>query len=386
MSLAGLRRSTARISTTPGDAALALVFLILGQLDAWFGSEWIGSSLGNAALMAVCSIALAWRRRWPIGTLAVVVGGLVVDSIFIGASESPVSLLIVLVAAYSAAAHARSIVIPILLLVIGIGVHDSLDPQIKTVGDALYDSTIVTLVFLVGLSTRWRQRRLEAKETEYDQRVVEHEALAAEEREDERRRIARELHDIVSHSLGIVVVQAGAAEQMLERDPDQARVAIQSVRSTALEAINEMSRLLGLIRGEVDATREPQPSLSQVPALAQRMRDAGLHVELVVTGSPVSMSAAVELSAYRIVQEAMTNVLKHAPDSTARVELEYADDELRVSVSNDAQSDRSDKSEQLVGGRGLVGLRERVAVFGGRLEAGPATGGAWQLQAALPYS
>ena len=162
--------------------------------------------------------------------------------------------------------------------------HDSLDPQIKTVGDALYDSTIVTLVFLVGLSTRWRQRRLEAKETEYDQRVVEHEALAAEEREDERRRIARELHDIVSHSLGIVVVQAGAAEQMLERDPDQARVAIQSVRSTALEAINEMSRLLGLIRGEVDATREPQPSLSQVPALAQRMRDAGLHVELVVDG------------------------------------------------------------------------------------------------------
>ena len=311
MSLAGLRRSTARISTTPGDAALALVFLILGQLDAWFGSEWIGSSLGNAALMAVCSIALAWRRRWPIGTLAVVVGGLVVDSIFIGASESPVSLLIVLVAAYSAAAHARSIVIPILLLVIGIGVHDSLDPQIKTVGDALYDSTIVTLVFLVGLSTRvasvgLKRRRLNTTNASSNTRRWP--PRSAKTNGVALRASCTTSCRTVSASSWCKPAQPSRCLSAIQTRPGS-RFS-QSV-STALEAINEMSRLLGLIRGEVDATREPQPSLSQVPALAQRMRDAGLHVELVVTGSPVSMSAAVELQAYRIVQEAMTNVLEH---------------------------------------------------------------------------
>ena len=240
-----------------------------------------------------------------------------------GASDSPTSLFIVLVAAYSAVAHARSVALPILILTVGVGLHDINDPQIKSFGDAMYDWTIVGLTCLVGLTTRRRQQRLESVERDVEQRAQAQEALVAAASAEERRRMARELHDIVSHSLGIVVLQAGAAQAVLDRDPEQARTAMELVRRTGLEAITEMSRLLGLMRDEPDASRTPQPSLADVAALIERTRDAGLDVELVVEGTPYALPAAVELSAYRIVQEGLTNVLKHAAGSPTRVVLRY---------------------------------------------------------------
>ncbi len=356
---------------------------VLAQLDVFFGTAWIGPTWFNSLVMAVAAVGLVWRRTHPVAALTLAVGAIGLPAVIFGASESPTSLFIVLVAVYSAAAHSRSVLPPLVLLLVGVAMHDLNDAQIKSFGDATYDWTIVGLTFLVGLTTRWRQRRLESVERDVEERARTREALVAAVSAEERRRMARELHDIISHSLGIVVLQAGAAQAVLDRDPEQARTAMELVRRTGLEAITEMSRLLGLMRDEPDASRTPPPSLADLPALVARTRDAGLDVELAIEGAPRELPAAVELSAYRIVQEGLTNVLKHAAGTPTRVVLAYTNDELEVLVCNPAAATGSGTPS---GGRGLPGLRERVAVFGGRFDAGLTEGGTWQLHAALPVT
>ncbi len=370
-----------RIDSSPTDVAIAAVLGVLAQLDVFLGDEWLGPTWLNSLAMAAAAIALVWRRSRPVTALVVSLGAIAAPAVAYGASDSTTSLFMVLVATYSAAAHSRSVLVPFLLLSLGIALHDFNDPKIKTFGDATYDWTIVGLTFLVGLTTRWRQRRLEAVEREVAERAQAREAMAAAASAEERRRMARELHDIVSHSLGIVVLQAGAAQAVLDRDVEQARTAMELVRRTGLEAINEMSRLLGLLRDEPDASRTPQPSLADLATLIARTREAGLDVEYVVEGEPAALPAAVELSAYRILQEALTNVLKHAAGSPTRVVLSYSADQVDLLVRNRSSDVGTDTPG---GGRGLAGLRERVAVFGGRFDAGPAEGGTWQLHAVLP--
>ena len=368
---------------TPGDVLIAAALTVLSQIDAWQGSEWIGNRAANAAFLLIASVSLLWRRSRPLEVLAVVIAALVMQSLLVGTSESPTELFVVLVAAYSAAAYAANLPAVVALLAAGIATHDLMDPKIKTFGDAAYDSTIVTMAVVLGLAARARTHWLHTAQraTEAQAELAEKNAAAAVAQE--RSRIARELHDVVSHSLGIVVLQAGAAEQILDRDPEQARAAMRLIRSTGLEAITEMSRLLGVIRGEPEASRSPQPSLDGLDTLLQRARDAGLIVEFTVTGERRRLPQAIELSAYRIVQEALTNVIKHAPAARTAVTLEYSAHDLRVCVVNDVGTGAP---ADLTGGRGLYGVRERVAVFGGRLDAGPIADGQWQLLAALPVS
>ena len=240
-----LNAATRRADTSPLDVAIAIVLGVLAQLDVFLGSEWLGPLWLSSLCMLLAAGALAWRRTHPIPTLVIAAAAIAAPSVIFGASDSPTSLFIVLVAAYSAVAHARSVALPILILTVGVGLHDINDPQIKSVGDAMYDWTIVGLTCLVGLTTRRRQQRLESVERDVEQRAQAQEALVAAASAEERRRMARELHDIVSHSLGIVVLQAGAAQAVLDRDPEQARTAMELVRRTGLEAITEMSRLLG---------------------------------------------------------------------------------------------------------------------------------------------
>ena len=200
--------------------------------------------------------------------------------------------------------------------------------------------------------------------------------------EEERRRIARELHDIISHSLGVLVLQAGAAEQVLERDPERAREVLHSIRATGQEAIGEMGTLLGLIRGEAVASREPQPSLADLDRLVAKMREAGLDVGLEIQGERRPLPAALELSAFRIVQEGLTNALKHAGPAHTCVRLRYGDDELEVEVADDGNGNGNGRGNR----RGLAGIGERVAVFGGRLDAGPRPDGGWTLRAGFPLT
>jgi signal transduction histidine kinase len=223
---------------------------------------------------------------------------------------------------------------------------------------------------------------------------------------EERARIARELHDVVAHSVSVMVVQAGAARRTVAVSPDQAATALGQIESTGRQALAELRRLLGLLRdgdGEATAALAPQPSLANLDSLVAAAREAGLPVEVSVEGEPRPLPAGVDLSAYRIVQEALTNSLKHAGPARARVRVCYGREALEVQVTDDGRGEPPVAGESgLVAvtlgrggvlevpgrsngdGHGLIGMRERVALFGGTLEAGADPGGGYRVAARLP--
>jgi signal transduction histidine kinase len=234
------------------------------------------------------------------------------------------------------------------------------------------------LVFLVGA---WiAGRTIHAKTTRAAALERAQETVAAAAAEEERGRIARELHDVIAHGLGVLVLQAGAAEQILEQDPERAREVLRSIRASGNEAIAELGTLLAVARGEPESSRHPQPRLSDLEQLVAGTRKAGLAVEVLVEGRPRDLPAAVELSAYRIVQEGLTNALKHASATQARVLLRFGDDELEVHVEDNGAGGEQGEGSR----RGLAGIGERVAVFGGHFHAAAEPGRGWRLEATLP--
>lgn len=199
---------------------------------------------------------------------------------------------------------------------------------------------------------------------------------------DERERIARELHDVVAHRLSAIAVQAGAGLHVLHEDPDRARGAFEAIDETARSGLTEMRQALGLLRAQdAGAALAPQPSLRDVEHLAQESRDAGVPVELIVSGDPAGLPAGLDLSAYRILQEALTNVRRHADGATARVEVVVDPRRLRLRVADTGGGATAAEHET---GHGLVGIRERVALYGGALEAGPQPGGGFLVAADIP--
>jgi signal transduction histidine kinase len=187
------------------------------------------------------------------------------------------------------------------------------------------------------------------------------------------------LHDIISHGLGLVVLQAGVADQVLDHDPNRAREALAQIRQTGQEAIGELSTLVGLIR-EDPPTSDPQPTLADIERLVESTRAAGLDVHLRTQGPLRPLPAAVELNAYRVVQEGLTNALKHAGHAKVNVVLQYLPSNLEIEIVDDGHG-----AQRGSGGRyGLPGLRERVAVFGGRFEAGSQPAGGWRIRASFP--
>jgi signal transduction histidine kinase len=200
----------------------------------------------------------------------------------------------------------------------------------------------------------------------------------------ERGRIARELHDVIAHSVSLMGVQAGAVERVLERDPDRAREALRSIQATARESVGELRRLLGILRADQEpAGLAPQPGLGALAALIEESRRAGLPTELAVDGEARPLPAGVELSAYRVAQEALTNVRKHAPGARTSVVVRYGPDDLELCVRNAAAA--TNGAEPASGtSHGLVGMRERVALYGGSLEARPEPGGGFLVRARLP--
>lgn len=373
------------------DLALAGVLLVYGELDAFLTGEWHGDHAVTGVVVALMAASLAFRRTAPLVTLAVPVAGLAGLSVAYGGSETGANLFILLAATYSVALYGPDPMAAAVVYGITAVVHTALTPEVHGVGDWLWEPVMFTLAFGVGMAMRGRQSRSDAL-------AARAEALAVAAAEEERRRIARELHDIVSHGLGVMVLQAGAADQVLDRDPARAREALASIRAVGQEAIGEMGMLLGLIRGDGRTPLEPQPSLADVEALVARTREAGLGVELEVEGERRPLPAALELSAYRIVQEGLTNALKHAGSARARVVLRYRADDLLVEVADDgavasatSSSGPAPNSSAPGSRRGLAGVGERVAVFdgrlavfGGRLEAGPRPDGGWTLRAAFP--
>jgi signal transduction histidine kinase len=229
------------------------------------------------------------------------------------------------------------------------------------------------------------RRRQEAVVTA-QQRAAEleraREELARRAVTEERLRIARELHDVVAHSMSIIAVQSGVGVHVLDSRPEEARKALVAVEATSRQALVEMRRLLGVLRQEAEprGSLAPAPGLAEVEALAVEVARAGVRVEVRIEGTPTQLPAGLDLSAYRIVQEALTNVVRHAGPATARVAVRYAPGQVAVEVVDDGRG----ADDQGGGGHGIAGMRERAALYGGTLEAGPLPGGGFRVAASLP--
>jgi signal transduction histidine kinase len=239
-------------------------------------------------------------------------------------------------------------------------------------------------VFAIVWSFGWALRRLEDRARESTRRAVEAEVGAARQAMaavvEERTRIARELHDVIAHSVSLMVVQAGAAEQV-DDDPELVRRSLETIRRTGTEALAEMRRVVDVLREpDVPGRLEPQPGLAALTALVDDARAAGLDVSVATSGAAPHLPAGLDLTAYRIVQEALTNVRRHAAATLVRITLEYAEDELRLEVQDDGTGSRGDVPP---GGHGLVGMRERAALYGGHVDAG-STGSGFRVRAVLP--
>ena len=377
-----------------GDVALAVVLATFGFLDTVFNrqfiwmDQWRGPRLINGIVVPVAALLLAWRRRFPLAVLAGVLGAMVALGFAYGASQTSTNVFTAAVAVYSAAVYGASLPLAIGIAAVGIWLRDAHDPAIKTFGDHVWDWMFAGVFFGVGLATRRRHERVvsaeaQARAAERDQ--AERAEAAAEA---ERRRIARELHDIVAHSLGVLVFQAGVGEQLIDHDPGQAQEAFRAIRAAGLEAVGEMGTILGLIRGDGAAGREPQPRAADIETLVRKACDTGVPVEYGVEpgvhGDPPSLPAAVELSMYRIAQEGLTNAMRYAPTAPVRIGVSYREQDVLVEVVNEAGAGTAPVSGG--SGRGLIGLRERVAIFGGQLDSGPRPEGGWRLAATLPVT
>jgi signal transduction histidine kinase len=199
----------------------------------------------------------------------------------------------------------------------------------------------------------------------------------------EQARIARELHDIVAHRIVVMVAQAGASKRMFDAEPEQARQALTSIESLGREALIEMRRLLGVLWTTDDESKAPQPGLAELPALVSQMQQAGLPVELRVSGQPRTLPAGVELNAYRIIQEALTNTLKHAGPTRAEVELTYHPEFLELHIRDGGNGGGTSLPTP---GHGLVSMRQRAALLGGAVTVGPRSGSGFVVTAKLPVN
>src|SRR5262245_38517445 len=363
------------------DVALAVALVVLGQVDAFFpglyGTNVVGPTWVVSVTYFVAAAAVVLRRARPGTAFAVGVGALAVQALTVGTSEGNGSLLPAVVLAYSAAVHGtRRVAIACLCAIpLVAAIRELNNPENTTTAEVLnglgWDMVIVA-AWLLGAYVRTRRQLV----AELRQRAADSADRAAAE---ERARVARELHDVLAHSLGVVVVQAEAAEEALDRRPDVAAESLRSIQRTGREALVEVRRLVGVLR-EDDAAREPPRGAAAVPELVRRVSATGLPVELHVHGSVEGLPTAPDLAVYRIVQEALTNVLKHADASRACVVIARGLDEVSIDVTDDGGGSGAPTDG---GGNGLRGMRERVAALGGTFSAGPDRGGGFAVHAEL---
>jgi len=364
-----------------GDLALALVLATFGVVELWLVD--VGPKPIAVPATLVAGLALYWRRVAPLAVAVAVFGAVAGESLLGVSLDRPDSpLLVALAAAYAVAAY-RDLRIALAGMAIALaGIWIGVAGQsTNNHSDFAFTAVVVSAGWLVGRGMHGRVTQATALVERAQRLEQEAEADRAAAITEERRRIARDLHDVIAHSVSVMVVQAGAAEDVFERDPAAVLEPIRAVQETGRGALVEISRLLGLLRDDgAELGLTPQPRLEDLPELVAQTEAAGLPVELSIEGTPRALPLGVDLSVYRIAQEALTNVRKHSAGSEARVLLRYSDDAVEVTVENDGVAVTNGHA----GGHGLIGMRERVAVFGGTLDAGPLRDGGFRVIARLP--
>jgi signal transduction histidine kinase len=373
------------------DGTIAIGLAVLSLVAFVGGAPDVGPPGAlTVLLLALESLPLVLRRRYPLAVVLVILAATTVHIAIVPEGGELRAGLGPLVALYTAGERierrtsigilvAMMAIVALQLLARG-SVTDVLQGLIQT-------ELIFGVAWLLGVASRMRGV--------YTRTLEEQTRLLAREREEralravmeERERIARELHDAVTHHVSVIVIQAGGALRALDRRPEEARSALEAIDTTARQALTDMRRMLGIL-GEADGageSAEPMPGLDRLGDLIEQVRSAGLAVELSVQGERRRLDPGLELSAYRIIQEGLTNSLKHAGGGRARVTIRYRTDALELSIDDERGGAASEPMEPAHDGRGLVGMRERVAMFRGTFDARPTPTG-FRVTAALPVA
>lgn len=389
MSAVNLRASRSMTLARIGDALLAVLFMALGVAElVWhIDSAYAGSAPLWLSLVVALAIPvpLLFRRSAPLRALIVIAALIVVPRALLSVEVLFLDGLGVLVVAlYSASRHARrprdlwSVLVPFCVF----AAFSLLIPGFFSVDELGQSVPIVLAAWGIGQAIRTWARSREVLRQSLDEVTTHQEHRTEEAIRAERARIARELHDVVAHCVTVMVVQSGAARLQLATNPQASDAALLNVERTGRQALVEMRRMLGLLNEHETVTGlTPQPSLAELDALAASFAAAGMLVDVTVEGAPTQLPPGTDLSAYRIVQESLTNALAHGSPETARVVATYRPDSVEVEIVN-ARSRGS--SGRPPGGHGIAGMRERAQLFGGTLESGPIEGGGFRVRARFP--
>ena len=376
--LLAVRRAAADLIHRYGDLVLAAALLTLMLVQVWSSDvsrlDKLVTTVGALALL----VPLARRVRLPLILFVVLAAvGIVGQWLPKRVLDVEAFGLIVLLVVYNGGAHTsgrRAWVAGAMTAVLGLVVLVT-DPDGVQFAGFVFFTMLFGGPWLAGYVVQRRRLGEARMRRERDAAEV---AIG-----EERMRIARELHDVVAHAISVIVLQARGGRSLLDSEPNETRGALDTIEHTGQQALVEMRRLVGLLRESDDRLAlAPQPTLSQLRHLVDQVRAAGLPVELSIEGNPVELPPGVDLSAYRIVQEALTNALKHAGPARARVSLRYRPGALDVEVADDGAETANGHG----GGHGLVGMRERVSAYGGELDAGPQADGGYAVRVRLPYS
>jgi signal transduction histidine kinase len=389
------------IRETPIAIVLAVALLLLSFAEV-FGTPPAHANLTKPGVLAVAFVVLltvpvAFQPRWPLPALAVTGAALIALQAFhyvvppVHNGDTVLGPVIVagVVAIYLTASRADRTTAGRVLVVALIATTAA---ELAIAGTSrIGAATVMGVAVLVGwtmgtvVGTR-RQHEAELVAAENREREANARAAVVEE----RARIAREMHDIVAHKVSLMVVQTMAADRVQDGDPARAHELHATVEASGREAVAELRTMLGLLRaqdGETSTSRGPQPSLDELPALIDSVRRAGLHVEITETGERHRLGATTDLTAYRLVQEGLTNTLKHAGPTDAQVDLAWTSSDLTLTIRDQGARDGISPDVQPVeSGHGLIGMRERVHACGGQLTVGPLARGGFQIQAHLPVS
>jgi signal transduction histidine kinase len=376
-----------RVARVPvADRWLAVAVLVVAQVEVWTLGHGTAPRVLATGASVVVAAGIGLRRVAPVAALAAVVAA----TGFVFAFEDVASdddayfpAFALMFAVYSAGAHARRLrgVAGVLALVVAPVMLSLGDRDGLSADSVLFFEIFVGPAFAAGVAIAHRRRR-ELELTRHAERLDRDRERAAETAVSlERARIARELHDVVAHAISVIVVQAQGGVRMVRAEPVEAEQAFGAIERTGRQALGEMRRLLGMLSADDDGELAPQPSLGHLDALIAEVERAGLPVELVREGDAACVPPGVDVSAYRIVQEALTNALKHAGPASATVRVRCLPTAVEVEVADDGHGAPATNG----GGHGLTGMRERVALYGGRLEAGARPSGGFTVSARLPF-
>ena len=390
----GMDRVLQRFDPRVVDAVLAIAIAVFALIEvwprffpveaAWARTDWI-RYFSPMFLALASTLPLAFRRRYPVAVLLVIGASMAVWLLRGGESPGAVFLAF-FIAIYSASAYATSR----RRSLFGYGILTAVFLSLWWITGQLDTWLLFIFAFTTGIwlaGDTVRARTVEAREHERRAGEIERQRTTAlrQAAAEERARIARELHDVIAHNLSVIVIQAGAAQRVLDEQPEAAREALRQVEVTGRVAMTEMRRLLGVVRrGDDEPLTVPQPGVASLATLLDDVRAAGLTVTLRTSGDDRPLPPGVDVSVYRIVQEALTNTLRHAQATRATVEIRYLPGSVEIEVVDDGNGATDARWDTEGGGHGLAGMRERAGLFDGAFEAGPRSSGGFAVRVTLP--